>query len=79
MRERLLNAAEFFAGYPIAKALTVDDIFAFLMSFTFFGVRPPLRRRVLSLGVIVAIVLLVSVVGSLSVTCRRMSSCGEPC
>lgn len=52
-----LKAAEFFTGYLIEKSLAVDNIFVFLMLFTFFGVQPQYQRRVLILGVILAIVL----------------------
>ena len=51
------KATEFFTGYLIEKALAVDNIFVFLMLFTFFGVQPQYQRRVLILGVILAIVL----------------------
>jgi tellurite resistance protein TerC len=51
------KAAEFFTGYLIEKSLAVDNIFVFLMLFTYFGVRPEFQRRVLILGVILAIVL----------------------
>jgi tellurite resistance protein TerC len=51
------KAAEFFTGYLIEKSLAVDNIFVFLMLFTLFGVRPEFQRRVLILGVILAIVL----------------------
>jgi tellurite resistance protein TerC len=51
------KAAEFFTGYLIEKSLAVDNIFVFLMLFTFFGVQPQYQRRVLILGVVLAIVL----------------------
>lgn len=51
------RAAEFFTGYLIEKSLAVDNIFVFLMLFTFFGIQPQYQRRVLVLGVILAIVL----------------------
>jgi tellurite resistance protein TerC len=51
------KAAEFFTGYLIEKSLAVDNIFVFLMLFTFFGVQPQYQRRVLILGVILAIIL----------------------
>jgi len=44
-------------SYLIEKSLAVDNIFVFLMLFTFFGVQPQYQRRVLILGVILAIVL----------------------
>lgn len=52
-----VKAVEFFTGYLIEKSLAVDNIFVFLMLFTYFAVPPELQRRVLILGVIGAIVL----------------------
>ncbi len=51
------KAAEFFTGYLIEKSLAVDNIFVFLMLFTYFAVPSELQKRVLILGVIGAIVL----------------------
>lgn len=51
------TAAEFFTGYLLEKALAVDNLFVFLMLFTFFGVAPAMQRRVLIIGVVGAIVL----------------------
>jgi tellurite resistance protein TerC len=51
------SATEFFTGYLLEKSLAVDNLFVFLMLFTFFGVSPVLQRRVLIIGVIGAIVL----------------------
>jgi tellurite resistance protein TerC len=50
-------ATEFFTGYLIEKSLAVDNIFVFLMLFTYFAVPAELQKRVLVLGVIGAIVL----------------------
>lgn len=47
----------FFAGYLIEKSLSVDNIFVFLMIFAYFGVAPKHQRRILSWGIIGAIVL----------------------
>ncbi len=52
-----LKTTEFLTGYLIEKALSVDNIFVFLMIFTFFAVPADLQRRALVLGVIGAIVL----------------------
>jgi tellurite resistance protein TerC len=52
-----VKATEFFTGYLIEKSLAVDNIFVFLMLFTYFAVPPELQKRVLILGVIGAIVL----------------------
>jgi tellurite resistance protein TerC len=51
------KSMEFLTGYLIEKSLAVDNIFVFLMLFTFFGVPLQYQRRVLILGVIGAIVL----------------------
>lgn len=51
------KSMEFFTGYLIEKSLAVDNIFVFLMLFTFFGVPAEYQRRVLVLGIIGAIVL----------------------
>jgi tellurite resistance protein TerC len=52
-----LKATEFVTGYLIEKSLAVDNIFVFLMLFTFFAVPPEFQRRVLIYGIIGAIVL----------------------
>jgi tellurite resistance protein TerC len=51
------KALEFITGYLIEKSLSVDNIFVFLMIFTFFAVPPEFQRRVLLYGVLGAIVL----------------------
>jgi tellurite resistance protein TerC len=48
---------EFFSGYLIEKSLSVDNIFVFLMLFSYFAVPPEFQRRVLLYGVIGAIVM----------------------
>jgi len=52
-----VKAEEFLTGYLIEKSLAVDNIFIFLMIFTFFAVPEEYQRRVLIYGVIGAIVL----------------------
>ena len=49
------KALEFFSGYLIEKALSVDNIFLFLLIFSSFGVRPEYQHRVLIYGVLGAI------------------------
>ena len=51
------KSMEFFTGYLIEKSLAVDNIFVFLMLFTYFAVPAELQKRVLILGVIGAIIL----------------------
>jgi len=53
----VVKAEEFLTGYLIEKSLAVDNIFIFLMIFTFFAVPEEYQRRVLIYGVIGAIVL----------------------
>ncbi|MHB1187208.1 TerC family protein [Thiobacillus sp.] len=52
-----VKAMEFLTGYLIEKSLAVDNIFVFLMIFSFFAVPAEYQRRVLIYGVIGAIVL----------------------
>jgi TerC family integral membrane protein len=49
------KAMEFLTGYLIEKSLAVDNIFVFLMIFTFFAVPAEFQRRVLIYGVVGAI------------------------
>jgi tellurite resistance protein TerC len=51
------KAMEFLTGYLIEKSLAVDNIFVFLMIFTYFAVPPAFQKRVLMIGIIGAIVL----------------------
>src|SRR5918993_247836 len=51
-------ALEFLAGYLVEKSLAVDNIFVFLMLFTYFRVPPESQQRVLAWGVMGAFVLL---------------------
>ena len=52
-----VKAMEFLTGYLIEKSLAVDNIFVFLMIFSFFAVPAEFQRRVLIYGVIGAIVM----------------------
>jgi tellurite resistance protein TerC len=51
------KALEFVTGYLVEKALAVDNIFVFLMLFTYFGVPAAHQKRVLMIGIIGALVL----------------------
>ena len=48
---------EFLTGYLIEKALAVDNVFVFLMIFTYFAVPPEFQKRVLMIGILGALVL----------------------
>jgi tellurite resistance protein TerC len=51
------KALEFITGYLIEKALAVDNIFVFLMVFTYFGVPAEYQKRVLMIGILGALAL----------------------
>ncbi len=51
------KALEFITGYLIEKALAVDNIFVFLLVFTYFRVPHEYRKRLLMFGILFAIVL----------------------
>ncbi|EBZ7082766.1 TerC family protein [Salmonella enterica] len=51
------QALAFLTGYLIEKSLAVDNVFVWLMLFSYFSVPPALQRRVLLYGVLGAIVL----------------------
>ncbi len=51
------RALEFLTGYVIEKALSVDNIFVFMVVFSVFGVPPKLQHRVLYWGILGALVL----------------------
>ncbi|MBI3194750.1 MAG: TerC family protein [Ignavibacteriae bacterium] len=49
-------ALQFFTGYVIEKALSVDNIFVFILIFSYFAVPSELQHKVLFWGVIGAII-----------------------
>ena len=51
------KSLEFLTGYLIEKSLAVDNIFVFLMIFTYFAVPSPFQKRVLMIDIVGAIVL----------------------
>jgi tellurite resistance protein TerC len=51
------KSLEFLTGYLIEKSLAVDNIFVFLLIFTYFAVPSHFQKRVLMIGIIGAIVL----------------------
>jgi len=50
------TALEFLTGYVIELSLSVDNIFVFIVVFTFFGVPPQYQHRVLFYGILGALV-----------------------
>ncbi len=51
------TALEYLSAYVMEWSLSVDNIFVFILIFTFFGVKPAYYARVLLIGILVAIVL----------------------
>ena len=51
------KAAEYFTGYLVEKSLAVDNVFVFLMIFSYFALPIHLQRRVLLYGILGAIIL----------------------
>jgi tellurite resistance protein TerC len=51
------KSMDLLTGYLIEKSLAVDNIFVFLLIFSYFAVPPAFQKRVLMLGIIGAIVL----------------------
>ncbi|GFO53187.1 membrane protein [Geomonas sp. Red276] len=51
------RALEFFTGYVIEKSLSVDNLFVFIMIFSYFGVRGEQQARVLKWGIIGALIM----------------------
>jgi tellurite resistance protein TerC len=50
-------ALQYLTGYLVEKSLSVDNLFVFLVIFSYFGVEPKYQHRVLFWGVLGAIVL----------------------
>ncbi|MBP5996433.1 MAG: TerC family protein [Azonexus sp.] len=51
------KSLEFVTGYLIEKSLAVDNVFVWLMLFSFFGIPLELQKRILVFGVLGAIVM----------------------
>jgi len=51
------KALEFLSGYVIEKSLSVDNLFVFIMIFSYFGVRGHHQARILKWGIIGALVM----------------------
>jgi tellurite resistance protein TerC len=56
-------ALQFFTGYLIEKSLSVDNIFVFVLLFTFFKVPAPYQHRVLFWGILGALIMRGTLIG----------------
>ncbi len=62
-----VKALEFLTGYLLEKSLSVDNIFVFVMIFTYFNIPPKYQHSVLFLGILGAIVFrLIFIIGGVS-------------
>jgi tellurite resistance protein TerC len=51
------QALEFFTGYLVEKALSVDNIFVFIVIFTYFGIPSIFQHKVLFWGILGALIM----------------------
>jgi tellurite resistance protein TerC len=51
------KAGEYYAGYLIEKSLSVDNVFVFILIFSYFAVPPMYQHRVLFWGILGALVM----------------------
>jgi tellurite resistance protein TerC len=51
------KALEFFTGYVIEYSLSIDNIFVFILIFTFFSVNPRYQHKILFWGILGALVM----------------------
>ena len=58
------DGLEFFAGYLIEKALSVDNIFVFVLVFSYFRVPLAYQHRVLFWGILAALVMRGAMIGA---------------
>jgi len=61
---RHARSIEFFFGYVIERALSIDNIFVFLVLFNYFGVAPRYQYRVLYWGILGALVMRGAMIGA---------------
>lgn len=52
-----IQALEFLTGYVIEYSLSVDNIFVFILIFTYFSVKPQYQHRILYWGILGALVM----------------------
>ncbi len=52
-----IQALEFLTGYVIEYSLSVDNIFVFILIFTYFSVKPQYQHRILFWGILGALVM----------------------
>src|SRR5258708_8991016 len=66
-------ALEFFTGYVIEKALSLDNLFVFLVVFRAFAVKDEYQQRVLGYGILGALLLRGAMIAAGAVLIARFS------
>jgi tellurite resistance protein TerC len=66
-------ALEFFTGYVIEKSLSVDNIFVFVMLFSYFRVPPVYQHKVLFWGILSALLMRAGMIGVGAVLIAKFS------
>lgn len=62
-REGTQSALEYYTGYLVELSLSVDNLFVFLLIFSYFGVRADAQPKVLKWGILGAIVMRLIMIG----------------
>lgn len=70
-REGLHPALEYYTGYLIELSLSVDNLFVFIMIFTYFGVPADAQPKVLKWGILGAVVLRFIMIATGALLLRR--------
>ena len=65
------SALEFFAGYLVEEALSVDNLFVFILIFGYFKIAPTLQHRVLFWGILGALVMRGAMIGAGAILIER--------
>jgi len=65
------SALEFFAGYLVEEALSVDNLFVFILIFGYFKIPPALQHRVLFWGILGALVMRGLMIGAGAILIER--------
>lgn len=68
------SSLEFFAGYLVEEALSVDNLFVFIMIFGYFRIPPALQHRVLFWGILGALVMRGLMIGTGAILIARFHS-----
>lgn len=65
------SALEFFAGYLVEEALSVDNLFVFILIFGYFKIPPALQHRVLFWGILGALLMRGAMIGAGAILLER--------